>query len=151
MSGKYPFIIIPVALVVVAGGFTLADYLQLFGSKTMERGVYVEINFRTVDDGSGAAIEDVKVNCVQRGVEHACAQRDSGRSGVVSLLVPAYKRVYKSLLFTQAEEYLQPPNEDFHVMFVHPDYGGQFRTFQLSELLNSAGKPGIVRLKHDES
>lgn len=140
------FIVILVAIC----AWVLADFYSLFGVKTFASNEYIEARFRTIDKQTGQLIAGVKVRCVQRGNSNACAQRDSGTRGVVSILLPGKKIISRTFLFIKSEQYKSPPQPVVQIIFVHPSYVSEFKAFKLMELFDKFGKPEVVSLELDK-
>jgi hypothetical protein len=121
------------ALLTVIIVFVTCDYFTLFGTKLVEKLDFIEMNFKTFDEVSGASVLDVKVRCFQRNNNNACAQRDSGRAGIVSINIPVQKIVTQSILFDQDVKVRETSDPKLHIMFIHPDYARPVETIYVEE------------------
>ncbi len=124
--------------------FVTCDYFSLFGTKEVEKLGFIEMNFKTVDETSGARVTDVKVRCFQNNNNNACAHRDSGRAGIVSINIPVQKIVTQSILFDKDFKIRETSDPKLHIMFIHPDYAHPVETIYVEEFQKLAAQEMVV-------
>lgn len=146
MKLKKKLLAVSMVIALASAGVVVADYFGLFGTTKVETTKYVKAGFYTVDGDSGARIADVKVRCVQKHVANACAQRKSGRRGLVSIVLRAKVTVTRSYLFIKSEDFIAPPATALQIMFAHPDYENRFASFQIMALLTGTDEKRVVKL-----
>ena len=126
--------------------FVAGDYFALFGTQQAEEPGFIEMNFLTVDEQTGAIVENTRARCFQADNRNACAQRDSGRTGIVSIAIPVQKLVTRSLLFEQVTELRRTGDPKLHVMFIHQEYANPVETLYIEDLPALAGKVMTVAM-----
>lgn len=134
-------------IVLLGGGFVVADYLALFGTSTTTKLAFAEARFRTLDKDTGDLIIGARVRCFQRRNNNACTLRDSHQHGVVAVHVP-YKRIVEStLLFTKTETIEKAADPRINIMFIHTEYMKETLSLQLDDIFNQPGKEYTVKMK----
>jgi len=112
----------------------MGDYFALFGTSQNEKTDCIELNFRTIDENTGALVTDAHVKCFQMMNRNACTQRDSGRAGIVSINIPVQKIITRSILFEKNSRIRETDDPKVHVMFIHEDYANPVETIYVHEL-----------------
>ena len=114
--------------------FVLGDYLALFGTREVEKTDFVQLNFKTIDEETGSLVTGAHVRCFQMKNSNACTQRDSGKSGIVSINIPVQKIITHSILFEKNSQIRETDDPKVHVMFTHQDYANPVETVYIKEL-----------------
>ena len=118
----------------------MADYVGLFGVRENPEYVLQEIKFRLSDKLDNSPIMGARTRCFQKGNRNACTQRDSGKLGVVSVLVPATRISTKTLLFERGHEYLRSKDPNIQIMLIHADFVSQVESININSHFNNPGK-----------
>ena len=118
----------------------LADYAGLFGINEKSEYSLHEIKFRVADSEDNAPLVHTRAKCFQKTLSQACTQRVSGKVGIVSIMVPATRVSYRSLLFDKGEKFVLAREPDLQVMLIHTDYMTQAVTVNLNEVFEQPGK-----------
>ena len=126
--------------------FILGDYLALFGTHKSAKLDFVQMDFKTVDEETGAMVEGAHARCFQKQNNNACSEVSSGKPGVLSLKVPVHKIITRSLLFEKDEQMVATADPGLHIMFIHQDYANPVETFDTSELPALSGQLITVTL-----
>lgn len=114
--------------------FLLGDYLAWFGTSKTTILDYVQVDFKMVDEETGAPLMNVHARCFQQKNRNACSEVDSGRPGIVSLKIPVHKIITRSHLFQQGEEMVETEDPKLHIMFIHSDHASPVETILTKEL-----------------
>ncbi|MFT5350114.1 MAG: hypothetical protein ACI909_003120 [Planctomycetota bacterium] len=125
--------------------FIVADYFAVFG--TTEKSDYVlhEVVIRPVDNQDNSPIVGTRVKCFQRGNINACTQRESGKLGIVSALIPGSRISTHSLLFEQQYRYTSSRDPKINIMLINFDYMNEVISIEVNELFENPGK--IIKVK----
>ncbi len=137
---KNKILLIAVSIVLSGAGFVGADYVGLFGITEKPEYVLQEVRIRPYNMFDNAPIEGVRVRCFQQGNGNACTQRDSGRLGIVSVMVPSIKLSRRSLLFEKGYHYIGSRDPKIQIMLIHVDYISKVESVEVAGLLNLPGK-----------
>lgn len=127
-------------LIITATIFAVADYFGLFGVRENPEYVLQEIKFRLSDKLDNSPIMGAKARCFQKGNRNACTQRDSGKLGVVSVLIPATRISTKTLLFERGREYLRSKDPNIQIMLIHADFVSQVESIDINNHFNNPDK-----------
>ncbi len=127
-------------LTVIAISFVAGDYFRLFGITKTARLDHIQVNFKTVDEETGAPVVDVHARCFQKMNRNACSEVDSGRAGYTSLKIPVHRIITRSHLFEQNVEMVETADPKLHIMFIHYDYANPVETFMTADLPEMEGK-----------
>lgn len=114
--------------------FVIADYFSLFGIKEKEKFDLVELNFVTIDEETGAPVNDVKARCFQKNNNNACTQREGVGINSVSINIPVQKIYTHSILFEKNARIKKTADPKVHIMFIHKDYANPVETVFVDEL-----------------
>lgn len=114
--------------------FLLGDYLAWFGTSKTTILDYVQVDFKMVDEETGAPLMNAHARCFQQKNRNACSEVDSGRPGIVSLKIPVHKIITRSHLFQQGEEMVETEDPKLHIMFIHSDHASPVETILTKEL-----------------
>jgi len=120
--------------------FLLGDYLAWFGTSKTATLDYVQVNFKTVDEVTGAPVVEVHARCFQKNNRNACSEVDNGKPDILALKIPVHKVITRSHLFKQSEEIVETADPKLHIMFVHYDYASPVETIMTKELPTLAGQ-----------
>jgi len=123
-----------------------ADYFALFGTSRKEQLELIELNFVMVDEETGETVTGVHARCFQSNNKNACAERNSGAPGMVSISVPVTKVVTKSLLFVQDSTMRETADPKLKIMFIHPDYANPVESILVSDLPAQATDPVTITM-----
>lgn len=138
-----------IVLTVTTAGFLiflLGDYLAWFGTSKTTTLDYIQVDFRTVDEVTGAPVMEVRARCFQKNNRNACSVVDSGKPGILSLKIPLHKIITRSHLFRQGEEMVETADPKLHIMFVHYDYASPVETIMTRDLPSLAGQQLTVSM-----
>ena len=128
------------ALVVAIMIFVVGDYFSLFGVTRLARLDYIQVNFKPVDQDTGAPVVDTHARCFQKKNRNACSEVDSGKVGILALKIPVHRIITRSLLFEQGMEMVETADPKLHIMFIHHNYANPVETFMTADLPRLAGK-----------
>jgi hypothetical protein len=123
-------------ILVLSGLFVAGDYFGLFGLKKYLVLDFAESSFKTIEEGSGAPVLDVRIKCFQKGNENACTQKASRTTGIIIVRIPVQKLVWESLLFKNKEELVATSDPKIHIMFIHYNYHNPVETFTIKSLFD---------------
>jgi hypothetical protein len=126
--------------------FVAGDYYSLFGEKQIVNHDFIILNFKTIDEETGALVIDVKTRCFQTNNRDACTQRNSHKLGLVSINVPMQKIITKSYLFNHDSKIRETLDPKLHVMFIHPDYASPVETIYVDEFEEISKKEMVVSM-----
>ncbi len=132
-------------LIITATIFAVGDYFGIFGVRENPEYALQEIKLRLSDKLDNSPIMGAKARCFQKGNGNACTQRDSGKLGVVSVLVPATRISTKTLLFERGHEYLRSKDPNIQIMLIHADFVNQVESIDINSHFNNPEK--IYRVK----
>ncbi len=136
------------SIFLISAGFIVADYYALFGSSEKSEFVLQQIKFRVVDKLNNSPIIGARIRCFQKGRKHdVCFQRDGGKPGIVSIMIPRTRIGIHSLLFEQAHHYSSNGSSTVHVMLMHLDYSNQTASYNADELFNNPEKIHKIMLE----
>lgn len=122
------------SLVIFIIFFVIGDYFSLFGIKEVEKYDLEELNFLTIDEETGAPVNDVKARCFQKKNNNACTQREASGINTVSINIPVQKIQTRTLLFEKDVRIKQTADPKVHIMFIHKDYANPVETVFVDEL-----------------
>ncbi len=134
---KRKWIILLVILILLPTGLLGADYFGLLGVKTGTRLDFAEVQFKIVEEKTGAPIFGTRVRCVQKGNDNACTIKDKSSDDVITILFPKHLQVTRSHLFTLNETYIEPAVDDLYIFFINNDYHTINMKFSVKELLSA--------------
>ena len=137
---KKKIIVIAVVLLVVVASVVVADYFALFGSSETAEYVLQEVRIRPLNKVDNSPIEGIWVKCFQKNNRNACTQRDSGKLGIVSVMIPSTRISNNSLLFEQGHRFLASKDPKVQLMLIHLDYINQVESIEVQELFDNPGK-----------
>jgi len=120
--------------------FLLGDYLAWFGTSKSTLLDYVQINFKIVDEETGALLMHAHVRCFQKKNRNACSEVKSDKAGILSLKVPVHKIITRSHLFKQGETMVETEDPELHIMFIHSDYASPVESVLTKDLPLLEGK-----------
>ncbi len=126
-----------IVLIVTTLGFLLflmGDYLAWFGTSKSTTLDYIQVNFKMVDEETGAPLMQSHARCFQKKNRNACSEVNSGKAGILSLKIPAHKMITRSHLFKQSEEMVETADPELHIMFIHSDYASPVETVMTKDL-----------------
>jgi len=132
-------------------GFIAADYAGLFGITEKPEYVLQKVRIRPFDSRNNAPIEGVRVRCFQRGHQNVCSQRDSGKPGIVSVIVPGIKMNRSSLLFDKGYRYLGSKDPKIQIMLIHVDYLSKVESIEVAGLLSLSAEVYKVKMEPRET
>ncbi|MBI4005063.1 MAG: hypothetical protein HY356_00230 [Gammaproteobacteria bacterium] len=114
--------------------FIMGDYFSLFGTRQDEITDFIELNFKTIDEETGALVTDAHVRCFQMKNHNACVQRESGQAGIVSINLPVQKIITRSILFEKNIQLRETEDPKVHIMFNHDAYASPVETIYIQGL-----------------
>jgi len=114
--------------------FVAGDYFRLFGITKTVRLDYIQVNFKTVDEETGAPVVGVHARCFQKKNRDACSEVDSGKAGYLSLKIPVHNIITRSRLFEQNIEMVETADPRLHIMFIHHQYANPVESFMTADL-----------------
>lgn len=126
--------------------FVVGDYFAVYGTSDSARIDYLELNFKTVDEETGAPVVEAHARCFQQNNRNACSEANSVKPGIVSIRVPLHKIVTRSYMFEQGVKLLDTADPRLHIMFIHYDYAHPVETYEINELPALAGKTITVTM-----
>lgn len=144
---KKKIILTCASLILLLAGFVYADYLSLFGTTNKEVLDFAVIQFKPVDEESGAPIYDTHAVCFRHRNHNACTIRDTGRGDVVAAYFPMYKTVRKSLFFTQSEEMKMPLDGEIRIMLIHNNYQSKTNIFNMENIYKNSGQLLSIKMR----
>lgn len=148
---KNKTILIAAVCILAGTGFVVADYFALFGTSEKSEFVLQEIKYRPIDENTNSPIIGARIRCFQKGRKNdVCFQKDSGKLGVVSIMVPRTRISSNSLLFEQAHHFLSNGDSKMHVMLMHLDYSNQVDGYDVNDLFNHLDKIYRIKMKPHE-
>lgn len=144
---KNKSILIAAVCILAGSGFVVADYFALFGVSEKSEFVLQEITFRPIDERSNSPIIGARIRCFQEARKNdVCFQKDSGKLGVVSIMVPRTRISSNSLLFEQAHHFSSNGSAKVHIMLMHIDYSNQMEGYDANELFNNPEKVYKIKM-----
>jgi len=132
-----------IVLIVTTLGFSLfllGDYLAWFGTSKITVLDYVQVNFKMVDEETGAPLMHAHVRCFQKENRNACSEVNNGIAGMLSLKIPIHKIITHSHIFKQGEELVDTEDPMLHIMFIHSDYASPVESIMTKDLPSLEGK-----------
>ena len=120
--------------------FLLGDYLAWFGTSKTTVLDYVQVNFKIMDEETGAPLTDSHIRCFQQKNRNACSEVNSGKAGILSLKIPVHKVITRSHIFKQGEDMVETEDPELHIMFIHSDYASPVETIMTNDLPSLEGK-----------
>jgi hypothetical protein len=114
--------------------FISGDYFALFGTRDISKYEFIEMNFKPVDENTGAPVIDVHARCFQNNNSNACTERNSRKAGILTINIPVTKQITKSFLFQQDMRIQDTKDPKLHIMFVHQDYANPVETYLINEI-----------------
>lgn len=120
--------------------FLLGDYLAWFGTSKTTTLDYVQVNFKMVDEETGAPLMHSHVRCFQKKNRNACSEVSGGQPGILSLKIPVHKIITRSHMFKQSEDMVDTADPELHIMFIHSDYASPVETIMTKDLPSLDGK-----------
>lgn len=144
-------ILVAVMVVITATGFVLADYFALFGSSERTEFILQEIRFRPVNEGSNSPIIGARIRCFQAGrKKDVCFQKNSGKLGLVSIMVPRSRISSNSLLFEQSYHFSSHGSTDINIMLMHLDYVNHVNNYDANDLFENLEKIHQIKMQPNE-
>ncbi len=143
-------IIVIAVIPILAAAFVLADYFSLFGTSEKQVLDFAEIQFKPIDEVTGAPIYDTHAKCFRHRNHNACTIRDIGRGDIVSVHFPMYKTIGRSLFFNQSEEIDMLIDGDINIMLIHNDYHSQRNQYDLKDIYLNSGRLVSIKMKAKE-
>ena len=137
---KKKIIVIAVILLVALASVVAADYFTLFGTREAAEYVLQEVRIRPLNKVDNSPIEGTRVKCFQKNNRNACTQRDSGKLGIVSVMIPSTRISNNSLLFEQGHRFLASKDPKVQIMLIHLDYVNEVKSIDVQELFDNPGK-----------
>jgi len=148
---KNKTVLIVTVCILAATGFVVADYFALFGTSEKSEFVLQEITFRPIDERSNSPIIGTRIRCFQEGRKNdVCFQKDSGKLGEVSIMVPRTRISNNSLLFEQAYHFSSNGSSKVHIMLMHLDYSNQIEGYDANELFKNTEEIYKVKMTPHE-
>jgi hypothetical protein len=137
---KKKVIVFGVTLLVAVVSVVVADYFTLLGTSETPEYVLQELRIRPVNKHDNSPIEGTRVKCFQTNNRNACTQRDSGKLGIVSVMVPSIRISTNSLLFEKGHRFLASKDPKVQVMLINLDYINVVESIEVQELFDNPGK-----------
>ncbi len=147
---KKKIIIVFAFMPIFTAVFVLADYFTLFGTTQKQVLDFAEIQFKPIDEVTGAPLYDAHAICFRHRNHNACTIRDNGRGDIVSVHFPMYKIINRSLLFNQSEEIDMLIDGNINIMLIHNDYHKQTNKFDLKDIYLNSGQLIPIKMKANE-
>jgi len=120
--------------------FLLGDYLAWFGTSKTTLLDYIQVNFKIVDEETGALLMQAHVRCFQKKNRNACSEVKSDKAGILSVKIPVSKIITRSHMFKQGETMVETDDPELHIMFIHSDYASPVESIMTKDLSSLAGK-----------
>lgn len=111
------------------------DYNFMGGVYKTPEFVLREVQIKAVSSKDGAPVIGARVRCFQDENRNACSQRESGKLGVISLMVPGTKMNIRTNFFRKEPEYVATEDPNIQIMLIHLDYQNQVQTINVEEVL----------------
>lgn len=117
----------------------IADYLQLFGISQVSEFDIINLNFKPVDEDTGAPVTDVHIRCFQKSNNNACSEKESPGYGLVTVAVPVTRIINRSMFFEHDSRIEETADPKLHIMFIHNDYNNPVETLNVNEIPSKEG------------
>ena len=135
------------ACLLLCAALLAADYKGLFGITESSKYLLQEVRIRAYDKDDKTPIIGVRIRCFQQNNGNACSQRDSGKLGIISIILPTTKITRSSFLFEQGYRYQRSLDPNIQIMLIHVDYVSKIEIVEVAKLLNLEGEIMKVDLK----
>jgi hypothetical protein len=123
-----------------------ADYQGYFGYREEGIGDYIHVVFEFVDAETRAPVSDVHVACTRPAIRSACTETRGPNMGQTTITLAAYRRVKRSLLFSEDLGYRLGSGGVLYLTFIPENH--ERRTLEVTgnDPILSAGRPYRIEL-----